>query len=112
MTECAKCGTLLSPGYPWHMCPACWKEKFGAPPGFNRADHEFWLNKIVKFELNVLSLMALHGNLCLALRHPENKGESRATMIPFVRAVGNKLVELGAITSEQRQEAEAGLVVP
>lgn len=112
MTECAKCGVLLSPEYAWHLCPKCWTEKYGAAPGYNRADKEFWLNKIVKFELNVLSMMALHGNLCLALRHPDNDGASRMIMIAFVRSVGNKLVDLGAITPEQRKEAEAGLVIP
>ncbi|MDD5614874.1 MAG: hypothetical protein PHH85_01580 [Candidatus Methanoperedens sp.] len=112
MTECAGCGTLLSPKYPWHLCPDCWKEKYGAAPGWNKKDNEFWLNTIVRFELNVLSLMALHGNLCLALRHPDNKGESRGIMIHFVQLVGRKLVELNAITPDQRKEAESGLVVP
>ena len=76
-----------------------------------RSDPDFWY-RIVKLEINVLALMALHGNLCLALRHPDNKGESRSLIIPLVRGIGQELVTLGAITPEQRKEAEAGLVVP
>lgn len=44
---------------------------------------DFW-KKLVRFEVDVILLMAMHGNLCLALRHPDNQGKVREMMIPFV----------------------------
>lgn len=67
-------------------------------------DEKFW-NQIVKLELPVLSLLALHGSVCLALRHPQNTGASRKTMVEFVKRAGRYLVDLGAITPAELIEA-------
>ena len=55
---------------------------------------------------NLAVWLAVHGNLCLALRHPRNIGASRPFVIKFVKHLGKKLVEWGAITEEQLQSAE------
>ena len=61
---------------------------------------EFW-HKDVTIKLNVITLIAVHGNLLLALRHPLNHGESRDLIINFVKQIGEELVLLGAMTPEQ-----------
>lgn len=73
---------------------------------------EFW-HKDVTIKLNVITLMAVHGNLLLALRHPLNHGESRDLSINFVKQIGEELVLLGALAPEQlhgayKVEAENG----
>jgi len=50
--------------------------------------------------------MAIHGNLCLALRHPSNLGSSRALMEQFVRALGENLVENGVLTPDELAQAQ------
>jgi hypothetical protein len=59
---------------------------------------------IVKADL--LTWMIVHGNLCLALRHPQNRGPSRNVAVMLTKALGKALVEWGALTSEQLEEAE------
>ena len=65
---------------------------------------EFW-RKEVTINLNVITLMAVHGNLLLALRHPQNIGESRDLVIDFCKQIGEELVLLGAMAPEQLKEA-------
>ncbi len=65
---------------------------------------QFWL-KEVTINLNVITLLAVHGNLLLALRHPENLGQTRAIVLNFAKQIGEQLVILGAITPEQLEEA-------
>ena len=65
---------------------------------------QFW-RKEVTINLNVITLMAVHGNLLLALRHPQNIGESRDLIIDFVKQIGEELVLLGALAPEQLKEA-------
>lgn len=65
---------------------------------------EFWF-KDVTIKLNVITLMAVHGNLLLALRHPMNRGESRDYIITFIKQIGEELVLLGAMAPEQLNEA-------
>lgn len=51
--------------------------------------------------------MAVHGNLCLALRHPQNTGPSRVHGIEgFVCHLGKLLVEHGILTAEELAQAE------
>ncbi len=50
--------------------------------------------------------MTIHGNLCLALRHPENQGPSRAYTVAFVEKLGRLLVERGMLTQAQLDEAQ------
>lgn len=49
--------------------------------------------------------MAVHGNLCLALRHPQNAGASREYVEKFVRKLSALLVERGLITQSQIDDA-------
>jgi len=74
---------------------------------------EFWL-KDVTIKLNIITLMGVHGNLLLALRHPLNTGESRDLIIDFCKQIGEELVLLGAMAPEQlkkayKEESEKGI---
>lgn len=64
----------------------------------------FW-RKEITIKLNVITLMAVHGNLLLALRHPQNRGESRDLVIDFLKQIGEELVILGAMAPEKLKEA-------
>jgi hypothetical protein len=55
---------------------------------------------------NLLTWITVHGNLCLALRHPQNIGSSRKLAVEFTKALGKALVEWGALTPEQLEETE------
>lgn len=73
----------------------------------------FW-RKEITIKLNVITLMAVHGNLLLALRHPQNRGESRDLVIDFLKQIGEELVLLGAMAPEQlkmayKVESEKGI---
>ncbi len=50
--------------------------------------------------------MTVHGNLCLALRHPTNDGPSRGYTVAFVRKLGRLLVERGLLTQAELDLAE------
>lgn len=66
--------------------------------------------KRLKVEADLLTWMAVHGNLLLALRHPENTGESRRIVAGFVEDIGRMLVVGGIINQEElefcRQDEE------
>ena len=55
---------------------------------------------------NHLTWLAVHGNLCLALRHPANKGPSRQWVLTFVKDLGKALVKWGVITEEELKQTE------
>ena len=55
---------------------------------------------------NLLTWLAVHGNLCLALRHPANRGASRPHVLKFTKELGKQLVKWGVITQSQLEEAE------
>jgi len=55
---------------------------------------------------NLLTWLTIHGNLCLALRHPENQGPSREYIVNFVKNLGRKLVEWGVYTETELEYAE------
>lgn len=61
---------------------------------------KFWMRDVL-VRLNVITLMAVHGNLLLALRHPMNIGESREMVVKFTKDLGDELVLLGAFRPEQ-----------
>ena len=50
--------------------------------------------------------MAIHGYLCLALRHPGVRGESRPMVLDFVHKLGRILVGTGVLTEEELFYAE------
>jgi hypothetical protein len=58
---------------------------------------------VVPLDIPVGHLLAIHGYLCLALRHPEVQGTTSTTELiePFVEELGQALVELGILTDEQ-----------
>lgn len=64
---------------------------------------QFWLREVL-VKVNILTLMAVHNNLLLALRHPQNLGEPRDLVLKFAKEIGEELVLLGAIAPEQLQE--------
>lgn len=81
----------------------------------------FWLKPlIVPVTTNTLQAMAVHGALCLALRHTSFRGKgdhghsrSRQLVVEFTKSLGEWLVRAGALTPEQlasalQLEAEEG----
>lgn len=54
-----------------------------------------------KVEATLLDWMTVHGNLCLALRHPQNSGPSRATVVKMIHVLGKLLVDKGMLTQEE-----------
>jgi hypothetical protein len=56
-------------------------------------------------EATLLEWLAIHGNLCLALRHPQNQGDSRALLVGFVHRLSKLLVERGILTAEEMRAA-------
>lgn len=86
-----------------------------------KKDDNFWRRPlIVPIETNTVTAMAVHGALCLALRHPHfngegdhGHGESRKLVVEFTKSLGDWLVRSGAMTEgqmrfAQRIEDEAG----
>lgn len=70
-------------------------------------NREFWLlERDIPLRANYLTLMAIHGSLCLALRHPQNQGPSRPLVVEFVKSLGELLVHVEALTPEQLAEAQ------
>lgn len=63
-------------------------------------DPNFWF-KEVSIRTNVLTLLALRGNLLLALRHPGNVGITRDMIFALCKDIGEQLVFIGAITPEE-----------
>lgn len=74
----------------------------------------FWLKPIIiPVSTNTLTAMAVHGALCLALRHPHFNGDgkyghglSRRMVVTFTKSLGEWLVHSGALTPEQLRSAE------
>jgi hypothetical protein len=52
---------------------------------------------MITITLPPLALLAVHDNVCLALRHPANQGPSRALAEKFVATVEHALIEAGMI---------------
>ena len=68
-------------------------------------DPNFW-NRRAYISSDMTTWMAIHGNLCLALRHPGNRGPSRIRVISFTKQLGQFLVESGAITEQELKAAQ------
>jgi hypothetical protein len=58
-------------------------------------------------DASLLEWMAVHGNLCLALRHPNNSGGSRALVAKVVDQISKLLVERGLLTQAEIDAATA-----
>jgi hypothetical protein len=68
---------------------------------------DFWLTeRKIPLQATYLTLLAVHGNLCLALRHPQNRGPGRAHVVAFTQSLGQWLVNAGVLTPEQLVEAQ------
>jgi len=64
------------------------------------------LNRKAAISAPLLTWVAIHGNLCLALRHPENVGDSRKLVLNFVKELGRFLVKSGIFTQSQLEAME------
>jgi len=64
------------------------------------------LNRKAAISTPLLTWVAIHGNLCLALRHPENVGDSRKLVLNFVKELGRFLVKSGIFTEAQLEAME------
>jgi len=67
------------------------------------------LEKPVVLELTAIEVLAIHGNLALALRHPENRGVSRSMMLRILEELTRILLHEGVLTHkllEQMQHDE------
>ena len=60
----------------------------------------------IPLTISRIGLMALHGSLCLALRHPQFTGPSREIVINATKQIGKYLVDTGILTAQQLSEAE------
>ena len=62
---------------------------------------------LVKVEATAFEWMTVHGNLCLALRHPQNRGPSREACMNIVRKLSKAIVESGLLTQQEMDQATA-----
>jgi len=69
-------------------------------------DETVWRQRVT-LDLNLLTIMAIHGNLCLALRHPANSGPSTQLVAAVVRQLGEVLVARRALTAAELAEVYA-----
>lgn len=70
------------------------------PDGLAEPTPEFW-QQTVLLQVDLLTAMAIHGNLLLSLRHPANNGMSRVCVEAAVRTLGLLLIEAGALTGDR-----------
>lgn len=70
-------------------------------------ERALWLaSKTGTVTANFHTWLTIYGNVCLALRHPQNRGPSRQVAVIFVKELGKALVRWGALTEEELKEAE------
>lgn len=78
-----------------------------APLKPGQSAEKYWLKPlIIPISTNTLTAMAVHGALCLALRHPNFRGRTRKFVIEFTKSLGEWLVTAGALAPEQLAAAE------
>lgn len=80
-------------------------------PNQTNPTQDFWMKPLIlPVNTNTLTLMAVHGALCLALRHPQFNGKkhglSRKMVVEFTKSLGEWLVHAGALTPEQLRSAQ------
>lgn len=85
------------------LCSSCAVEQI--------ADHEL-IRAPLGIELPIYSWLAVHGNLLLALRRPENTGKARQLVEDVVAGLEGVFLDHGILTEAQlatmhQQEAEA-----
>lgn len=70
------------------------------------ANEDFWTKeRDIPFTADYVTLLAVHGALCLALRHPGFRGMSRPFVVAFTKSLGEYLVHAGALTPELLRDA-------
>jgi hypothetical protein len=72
-----------------------------AEPDFTEISNRDGLLRPFSIETSGLTWMAVHGVICLGLRHPGYVGPSRAIVLSFVRELGRELLDHGVLTSEE-----------
>lgn len=99
MRTCRECGCTDEQGCPGgcvsievDLCSSCAAGRL--------AGHEL-IQAPVALELPMLSWLAVHGNLLLALRHPENAGTSRQLVEDVVAALEGLFLDSGLLSEEQ-----------
>ena len=55
-------------------------------------------------EADLLTWMAIHGNLCLALRHPGNQGPSAQLVSDFAHALLAMLIDRGLLSPAEADQ--------
>ena len=58
------------------------------------------LSEIIELQISAVHLLAVHGNVCLGLRHPKNIGPNRQFALEFINYTESKLKEAGIIDDE------------
>lgn len=117
MRRCRECGCTdehgCAGGCLWieaDLCSRCAAEAM--------ADHEL-IHAPLGVELPVLSWLAVHGSLLLALRHPEHQGSSRQLVEDVVAGLEGVFLDHGILTEaqlatmhEQEAEVRPRIIVP
>ena len=62
-------------------------------------DNRAW-EEIIELRMSALHVLAVHGNVCLGLRHPTNTGLNRKLALEFIGYVENKLKSAGLINDQ------------
>jgi hypothetical protein len=58
------------------------------------------LCEIIELQMSAFHLLAIHGNVCLGLRHPKNTGPNRQLAIEFINYAESKLKAAGIINDK------------
>lgn len=99
MRQCRECGCTddrgCEGGCVWveaDLCSTCFAHDL--------VDHEL-IRAAAAIELPLFGWLAVHGNLLLALRHPENAGKSRQLIEDIVAMLEGLFLDSGLLTEEQ-----------
>jgi hypothetical protein len=60
---------------------------------------------LIDVRLSALEWMCIHGNLCLALRHPNNVGNPREITVSVAQVLARVIVESGLLTQAEMDNA-------
>ncbi len=63
------------------------------------------LRDTVAIEFSMLGVLSIHGNLCLALRHPQNAGASRQIVVDIIQHLAAIIVARGIMTPLEMEHA-------
>ncbi len=63
------------------------------------------MEQTFSLKISWIGLLATHGALCLALRHPHFNGHSRQLVVCVTKQLGKYLLDYGILTPEQLEEA-------